>query len=103
MSDKDPFARLMQESQDLSCDDFVRMLGGSGGPTRRDLVSIQDLAVELGVSIRTLRRWNKLPDAPKRYRRGHSLMHRRADVQTWFERSKRTSGRGDDTPGDGSA
>lgn len=34
------------------------------GPTRRELVSIQDLAVELGVSIRTLRRWNKLPGAP---------------------------------------
>jgi hypothetical protein len=84
----DPFVRLIEQGRGLSSDAFVRMLKGSGGPTRKELISVQDLAVGVGVSIRTLRRWNKLPGAPKRYRKGRRLMYRRADVQAWLERSK---------------
>jgi Helix-turn-helix domain len=98
----DPFARLMEQGRGLNSDDFVRMLEGDGPIRVRDLVSINDLAVEVGVSIRTLRRWNKRPDAPKRYRRGRRLMYRRADVQSWFERSKRMVGAGH-VPDEGAA
>jgi hypothetical protein len=103
MSAKDPFLRFIEETRGLSSDEFVRMIEG-GRPIRaRDLVSIQDLAAELGVSVRTLRRWNKLPDAPKRYRQSRRLMYRRADVQHWVERWKGTPGAGDDGRGDGAA
>jgi len=86
MSVKVPFTGAMREARGLSCDEFLRMIEG-GCPIRAsDLVSIQDLAAELGVSVRTLRRWNKLPDAPKRYRQSRRLMYRRADVQHWFKR-----------------
>jgi predicted DNA-binding transcriptional regulator AlpA len=59
-----------------------------------DKVSIEDLAAELGVSVRTLRRWNNAPHAPRRVKRGRRRMYRRADVQAWFERSKRMAGAG---------
>jgi hypothetical protein len=99
----DPFLRLMEQGRGLNSDDFVRMLEGDGALRAVDLISIQVLAVELGVCIRTLRRWNRLPNAPKRYRRGRRLMYRRADVRAWFERSKRTSGAGDDVRDEGAA
>jgi hypothetical protein len=100
MPSQDHFQRMMDETRGLSCDEFVKVIEGSG-PTRRELVSIQDLAVELGVSIRTLRRWNNRPDAPKRYRWGRREMYRRADVQHW--QPKGTPRAGDGTPGDGSS
>jgi Helix-turn-helix domain len=99
----DPFVRLMEQGRGLKSDDFVRMLESEGAIRAVDLVSIQDLAVELGVCIRTLRRWNRLPDAPKRYRQGRRLMYRRADVQAWFERSKRTSEAREDVRNEGAA
>ena len=99
----DPFVRLMEQGRGLNSHDFKRMLEGDGALRVIDLVSIKDLAVELGVCIRTLRRWNRLPDAPKRYRQGRRLMYRRADVQAWFERSKRTSRAGDDVRDEGAA
>ena len=101
MSAKD-LERLMEGTRGLSSDEFVRMLQGDGGPTGRDLVSIQDLAAERGVSIRTLRRWNNRPDAPKLYRWGRREMYRRADVQHWFARSKGIPGAGHDARDDGS-
>jgi Helix-turn-helix domain len=96
MPDDDPVVRLMEQGRRLNSDDFVRMLEGDGATRASDMVSINDLAVELGVSIRTLRRWNKHPDAPKRYRRGRRLMYRRADVRAWFQGSEKTSRVGDD-------
>jgi hypothetical protein len=92
MAVKAGLARLMEETHGLSCDELVRMIEG-GCPMRAgDLVSIKDLAVELRVSVRTLRRWNKLPHAPKRYRQSRRLMYRRADVQHWFEQRARHLG-----------
>lgn len=102
MSVKDPFVRLMEETRGLSADEFVRFIEG-GRPRACDLVSIKDLAAELGVSVRTLRRRNQLPDAPKRYRQSRRLMYRRADVQHWVERPKGTPGAGDDVRGGGAA
>jgi Helix-turn-helix domain len=102
MSGKGSFTGVMREARGLSCDEFVRMIDG-GCPMRSgEVVSIKDLAVELGVSVRTLRRRNKLPDAPKRYRQGRRLMYRHADVQHWFARSKGTPGAGHDARDDGS-
>jgi ribosome-binding protein aMBF1 (putative translation factor) len=88
MPSSDPYERIVEEARRRAEAD--------------DKVSIKDLAAELGKSVRTLRRWNNRPDAPPRVKRSRRLMYRRADVQTWFQRSKRTSGRGDDTPGGGS-
>lgn len=100
MSVKDRFVCLMEETRGLSSGEFVRMLEG-GRPMRASgLVSIKDLAAELGLSVRTLRRWNNLPDAPKRYRRGRRLMYRRVDVQHWHPQGATRAG--DDAPGDGS-
>ena len=100
MSDDDPFARMRYDAEGLSSDEFVRMLEGERPLRRSDYVSITDLAAARGKSVRTLRRWNNRPDAPKRYRRGRRLMYRRADVQHW--QPKGTPRAGDDTPGDGS-
>ena len=96
MPNDDAFVRLIEQGRGLSTDDFVRMIEGDCPMGASDLVSIDDLALERGVSVRTIRRWNKLPDAPKRYRRGRRLMYRRTDVQAWPGRSKRSSGPGDD-------
>lgn len=51
-----------------------------------ELVSIEDLADELGRSVRTLRRWNTRPGAPERIKRGRRHLYRRADVERWFSR-----------------
>ena len=92
MSAEVPFERLMEETRGLSSDEFLRLLEDDHPARASDLVSIQDLAAELGMAVRTLRRWNKLPDAPKRYRQSRRLMYRRADVQHWFERRARRLG-----------
>ena len=88
MSDNDPIARMMKDAERLSDDEFVRMLEREYPMRPGDYVLIEELAAEKGRSVRTLRRWNKLPGAPKRYRRGRREMYRRADVQQW--RPKRT-------------
>jgi Helix-turn-helix domain len=99
---KPRLARLMEETRGLSSDEFVRLLEHDRPARASDLASIQDLAAELGVAVRTLRRWNKRSDAPKRFRQSRRLMYRRADVQHWFARSKGTPGAGHDARDDGS-
>jgi len=88
MSSKNPAQALMEEARGLSDDAFVRLIERGRTPVK-DLVSIKDLAAELGVSVRTLRRWNNRSDAPQRVKRGRRLMYRRADVQHWFEAARR--------------
>ena len=56
------------------------------------LVSIKDLAAELGVCVRTLRRWNNRPGAPQRVKKRRRLMYRRDDVRRWLEQSGGTLG-----------
>jgi hypothetical protein len=83
-----------------SDDRYDRMIEEARGRSEAEAkVSIEDLAAELGKSIRTLRRWNARPDAPQRIRRGRRLIYRRTDVQAW---PGRTSGAGDD-PDEGAA
>jgi hypothetical protein len=89
---------MMKDAEDLSADEFVRMVEGGRPMRSSDYVSISELAVESGRSVRTLRRWNKLPGDPKRYRRGRRLMYRRTDVQHWH--SEGSPHAGDETPED---
>jgi AraC-like DNA-binding protein len=67
-----------------SDDRYDRMIEEARGRSEAEAkVSIEDLAAELGKSIRTLRRWNARPDAPQRIRRGRRLhvpAHRRAGL-----------------------
>jgi len=51
-----------------------------------DLISVGDLAAQLGVSVRTIRRWQVLEDAPSRVKRSRRLMYRRNDVMAWLAR-----------------
>lgn len=101
MSDNDPVARMMKDAEGLSPGEFLRMLKGERPRRSCDYVSIEDLAAEKGRSVRTLHRWNKLPGAPKRYKRGRREMYLRADVQHW--QPKGAPRAGDDTPDDGTA
>ena len=78
MPSNDPYERMIQQARRRSEAD--------------DKVSIEDLAAELGVSVRTLRRWNNGPHAPQRVKRGRRLMYRRTDVQHWFEQRARHPG-----------
>ena len=96
MSSDDPWVLKMQATlaggqagDAIASDDpFIRMLLAARQRSQRsDLVSIKDLAAELGVSIRTLRRRNNHPDAPQRVKAGRRHMYRRSDVQAWLERA----------------
>ena len=78
MPSDDPYERMIEQARTRSEAD--------------DKVSIEDLAAELGVAVRTLRRWNNRPDAPERIKRGRRLMYRRTDVQHWFEQRARRPG-----------
>jgi DNA-binding transcriptional regulator YiaG len=89
VSGNDAFASLMEEARHLSGEEFVRMMEGGRRIPAAELVSIKDLAAELGVSVRILRRWNRRPDAPKRLKRGRQLMYVRADVARWVEHVRR--------------
>jgi predicted DNA-binding transcriptional regulator AlpA len=70
----DPYNRMLEDARRRS----------DKGP----MVSIKNLAAELGVSVRTLRRWNKRPDAPPRVKAGRRHMYRRADVERWVEQAR---------------
>ena len=47
-------------------------------------LSIERLAMELGISVRTIRRWHKAGDAPPRRRKGRKLVYYRRDVEKWL-------------------
>lgn len=91
MSVDDPIGHLIEAARGLGDEAFVELIE-PGRPRPGDLVSIADLAAELGVSVRTLRRWNTSAEAPRRFRRRRQLMYRRADVAEWVKRM-RGSGR----------
>lgn len=48
-------------------------------------ISRLDLALELGVSVDTLRRWESQREGPPCVRAGRKVFYRRATVQTWLE------------------
>lgn len=49
-------------------------------------IGIEELAAELGISVRTIYNWRSLGRGPRGYRiaNGH-VRFRRADVDTWLE------------------
>lgn len=50
------------------------------------LITAQQLADELGVSLRTIYWWNQTGTAPKRIRVGVHVRYRRRDVDAWLEK-----------------
>jgi excisionase family DNA binding protein len=57
------------------------------------LLTQQQLADELQVSLRTLERWRQQGTGPAFIRVGRSPRYRRADVDAWLERQRRTTDR----------
>ena len=46
-------------------------------------MDIQELADELEVSVRTIRRWHACGLGPPRKRSGRKLVYRRSEIQQW--------------------
>jgi excisionase family DNA binding protein len=67
-----------------------------GQPTRGHmtdkLLTQQQLADELEVSLRTLERWRQEGTGPTFIRVGRSPRYRRADIDAWLERQRRRGG-----------
>ena len=55
-----------------------------------ELVTQQQLANELQVSIRTLERWRKDGTGPAFIRVGRSLRYRRSDIDAWLTQQRRS-------------
>lgn len=51
------------------------------------LITQEDLALLLDVSVDTLREWRRLKQGPDFVRAGKGVMYREVDVQEWIERS----------------
>jgi hypothetical protein len=49
-------------------------------PARAELVNIREVAEMLGCSLRTLRYQQARGEMPPRYRRGRTLLYKRADI-----------------------
>ena len=58
-----------------------------------DWISRADLAIELGLSVDTLRRWETQRFGPRCVRAGRKVFYRRAAVQDWLEQQERAAPR----------
>jgi excisionase family DNA binding protein len=56
------------------------------------LLTQQQLADELQVSVRTLERWRQEGTGPAFIQVGRAPRYRRADVDAWLEQRRRTKG-----------
>jgi predicted site-specific integrase-resolvase len=56
----------------------------------QELLTQQQLAHELQVSLRTLERWRQEGTGPAFIRISRFPRHRRADIEAWLERQRRT-------------
>ena len=54
------------------------------------LLTQQQLADELQITVRTLERWRQEGTGPAFIRVGRSPRYRRADIDAWLERQRRT-------------
>jgi len=50
-----------------------------------DLMRVEDVAQETGISVNTLRYWVTQGTGPKSAKVGRRRMYRRADVQAWLD------------------
>lgn len=57
-------------------------------------ISRSDLALQLGVSADTLRRWDVLRSGPPCVRAGRKVFYRRATVLEWLEEQEARASRG---------
>jgi excisionase family DNA binding protein len=55
-----------------------------------ELLTQQQLADELQVSLRTLERWRQDGTGPAYIRVGRSPRYRRSDIDAWLEQQRRT-------------
>ena len=51
------------------------------------LVTQEELAVTLELSVDTLREWRRLKQGPDFVRTGKSVMYREVDIQDWLKRN----------------
>jgi excisionase family DNA binding protein len=62
------------------------------GQMTEELLTQQQLADELQVSVRTLERWRQEGTGPAFVRVGRSPRYRRSDIDAWLERQRRSQG-----------
>jgi excisionase family DNA binding protein len=53
-------------------------------PILSDFLTATELAAQLGVSARTLDRWEALDEGPPRTRIGRRVLYRRESVRAWL-------------------
>jgi hypothetical protein len=58
-------------------------------PILADYLSPEQLAIEIGVSLRTVARWHALRHGPPRVMLGRRPMYKRSSVAAWIERQER--------------
>jgi DNA-binding transcriptional MerR regulator len=54
--------------------------------------TVQDIAAELGVSVKTIRRLEKAGEMPPRWRHIRTFKYEDADIQPWLADQKRQRG-----------
>lgn len=59
-------------------------------PPAERLLTLPELAAELGVPRSTIFRWRRLGDGPVGIRLGRTLRFRRSDVDAWLDRHVET-------------
>jgi excisionase family DNA binding protein len=64
----------------------------SRGQMTDELLTQQQLAEELKVSLRTLERWRQQGTGPAYIRVGRFPRYQRSDVNTWLDQQRRTGG-----------
>jgi excisionase family DNA binding protein len=62
------------------------------GQMTEELLTQQQLADELQVSVRTLERWRQEGTGPAFVRVGRSPRYRRSDIDAWLDRQRRSQG-----------
>lgn len=56
-----------------------------------DYLTREQLATEFGVTLRTIARWQKLPDGLPKTTIGNRTLYRIASVRAWLEANERQS------------
>jgi len=49
-----------------------------------DLLSIEEVATELGIPVPTLRYWRTRSEGPRSFRLGRRVVYKRTDIEAWI-------------------